>query len=195
LDKQIDSGKQLTIDAIVAENLSSNCLTAWKDMQRAGIISPSFLAKVQLTKVAPAVINRRVNLSPPCAELNMSIKGANMAQQSINPVLQPHTVKRTAVTASTTGQPIGPCLKQNLTKDTLDSLLLEFKDVFEADKMTPLKGDPMQIHLKWNDPSYRPIRISQHRKVLLHFQEEADKTLKWFLDSSVIVPVPPTENV
>jgi hypothetical protein len=53
----------------------------------------------------------------------------------------------------------------------------------------------MQINLKRNDPSYRPIRISQHRKVPLHFQEEADKTLKWFLDSGVIVPVPPTENV
>jgi hypothetical protein len=53
----------------------------------------------------------------------------------------------------------------------------------------------MQIHLKQDDPSYRPIRISHHRKVPLHFQEKADKTLKWFLDSGVIVPVPPTENV
>jgi hypothetical protein len=107
----------LGIDALVAENLSSNCLIAWKDMQRAGIISPSFSAKVHLTKVAPTVINSRVNLSPPCAEPNMAINGANMARPSINPVLQPCKVKRTAVTASTAGQPIGPCLKQNLTKE------------------------------------------------------------------------------
>jgi hypothetical protein len=53
----------------------------------------------------------------------------------------------------------------------------------------------MQIPLKQDDPSYRPISVSHHRKVPLHFQEEADKTLKWFLDSGVIVPVPPTENV
>jgi hypothetical protein len=71
----------------------------------------------------------------------------------------------------------------------------EFKDVLEVDTITPLTGDPMQIHFKRDDPSYRPIRVSHHRKVPLHLQEEADKTLKWFLDSGVIVPVPPTENV
>jgi hypothetical protein len=74
-------------------------------------------------------------------------------------------------------------------------LMKEFKDVLEVDTITPLTGDPMQIHFKRDDPSYRPIRVSHHRKVPLHFQEEADKTLKWFLDSGVIVPVPPTENV
>jgi hypothetical protein len=53
----------------------------------------------------------------------------------------------------------------------------------------------MQKKLTRDDLSYRPIRVSHHRKVPLHFQEEADKTLKWFLDSGLIVPVPPTENV
>jgi sporulation protein YlmC with PRC-barrel domain len=50
LDIQIDKGKRLAVDALVAENLSSNCLIAWKDMQRAGLISPLFPAKVHLTK-------------------------------------------------------------------------------------------------------------------------------------------------
>jgi hypothetical protein len=63
---QIDRGKHLTIDALVVDNLSSNCLIAWKDMQRAGIISPSFPAKVHLTKEAPAVVHRRVKMSKPC---------------------------------------------------------------------------------------------------------------------------------
>ena len=40
LDVQIDRGRRLTIDALVVDDLSSNCLIAWKDMQRAGIISP-----------------------------------------------------------------------------------------------------------------------------------------------------------
>jgi hypothetical protein len=116
-------------------------------------------------------------------------------QRSINPVLRPSTVKRTTVTASTAGQPHGSFSKHNLTNDTFDSLMKEFKDVFEADKITPLTRAPMKIHLNRDDPSYRPIRVSHHRKVPLHFKEEADKTLKWFLDSGVIVPVPPTENV
>jgi hypothetical protein len=200
-------------------------------MLRAGIISPSFPAKVHLTKVAPAVVHRRVKMSKPCTEPNMAIKRVNvtsmpicadpntdikrvnvtnmpicaepnvdikqvnMTSKSINPVLKPRTVKRTTVTASTAGQPHGSCLKQNLTNDTLDALMKEFKDVFASDKITPLTGDPMQIHLKRDDQSYRKIRVSHHRKVPLQFQEEADKTFKWFLDSGVIVPVPPTENV
>jgi hypothetical protein len=111
----------------------------------------------------------------------MATKGANMARPPISPVLEPRTVKRASVTASTAGQPISPCLKQYLAKDPVESLLLEFKDVFEADKITPLKGDPMQIHLKLDDPSCRAIRISQHREVLLHFQEEADKTYGFWI--------------
>jgi hypothetical protein len=41
LDIQIYRGKHLTVDALVVDNLSSNCVIAWKDMQRAEIISPS----------------------------------------------------------------------------------------------------------------------------------------------------------
>jgi hypothetical protein len=50
LDVQIDRGKHLTIDALVVDDLSSRCLIAWKDMQRAGIISPSYPARVHVTK-------------------------------------------------------------------------------------------------------------------------------------------------
>jgi hypothetical protein len=123
-----------------------------------------------------------------------SWKFVNMTDKTNKSVISPNMVKRT-VTASAVDKSKGSCLKPNLTDDTLDSLMKEFKDVFEADKITPLTGAPLQIHLKRDDPSYRPIRVSHHRKVPLHFQEEADKTLKWFLDSGVIVPVPPTENV
>jgi hypothetical protein len=78
LDIQIDRGKHLIIDALLVDNLSSNCLIAWKDMQRAGIMSPSFPAKVHLTKVASAVVDRQVEMS---SEPNMAIKcvkGTNM---------------------------------------------------------------------------------------------------------------------
>jgi hypothetical protein len=68
LDIQIDRGKHLTVDALVVDNLSSNCLFAWKDMQRAGIISPSFPAKLHVTKsvlldVIPEVTSSEVTRS------------------------------------------------------------------------------------------------------------------------------------
>jgi hypothetical protein len=53
LDVQIDRGKRLTIDVLVVDDLSSNCLIAWKDMQRAGIISSSFPAKAHVTCTVP----------------------------------------------------------------------------------------------------------------------------------------------
>jgi hypothetical protein len=65
------------------DNLSSNCLIAWKDVLRAGIISPSFPAKVHLTKVAPAVVHRQVKMSKPCTEPNMAIKGVNVTNMPI----------------------------------------------------------------------------------------------------------------
>jgi hypothetical protein len=83
---------------------------------------------------------KRVNVTnmPICAEPNRDKNRVNMTSKSINPVLRPRTVKRTMVTASTAGQPHGSCLKQNLTDYTLDSLMKEFKDVFEADIITRL---------------------------------------------------------
>jgi hypothetical protein len=221
LDVQIDRGKRLTIDALVVDDLPSSCLIAWKDMQRAGIIFPSFPAKVHVTKTPVCTVpkisdtgrkctvpkisdTRRKCTVPKSPDMgrkctvpkssDMSRKVVNMTDKLNKRIISPNMVKQT-VTASTAGQSKGLCLKPNLTTDTLDSLLKEFKDVFEADKITPLNGSPMQIHLNRDDPSYRSIRVSHHRKVPLHFQEEADKTLKWFLDSGVIVPVPPTENV
>jgi hypothetical protein len=111
LDIQIDRGKHLTIDALVVDNLSSNCLIAWKDMQRAGIISPSFPAEVHLTKVAPADCRVDVKVMPLCAlpdEDNVtdmpkcsvpSRKCVNVTDKSYSLVISPNMVKRT-VTAS-----------------------------------------------------------------------------------------------
>jgi hypothetical protein len=117
LDIQIDRGKHLIIDALVVDNLSSNCLIAWKDMQRAGIISPSFPAKVHLTKVAPAVVGSRVDVMNMllCALPNVEVKRVNvtdmpnflvpsrkcvnMTNLSDSLVISPNMVKRT-VTAS-----------------------------------------------------------------------------------------------
>jgi hypothetical protein len=117
LDIQIDRGKHLNIDALVVDNLSSNCLIAWKDMQRAGIISLFFPAKVHLTKVAPAVVGCQVDVTnmPLCALPNVeakrvnvtdmpkcsvpSRKCVNLTNKSDSLVISPNKEKRT-VTAS-----------------------------------------------------------------------------------------------
>jgi hypothetical protein len=66
-------------------------------------------------------------------------------------------------------------------KDTLKSLIAEFADVFNDETLTPIIGEPMQIHLMRNNPNYKPTRIGTYRKVPLHFKKDADKTLDWFL--------------
>jgi hypothetical protein len=180
----------LTIDALVVDNLSSNCLIAWKDMQRDGIISPSFPAKVHLTKsvlldVIPEVtrsttlcrvprVKEFTRSMPLCAVPDCTVpkysdtsrkctvpessvesrkctvpkcsdtsrKCVSVTDKSNKRVIGPNTVKRT-VTASAVDQSKGSCLKQNLTDDTLDYLMKEFQDVFEADKITLLAGAPM----------------------------------------------------
>jgi hypothetical protein len=80
LDIHIDNGRKLKIDALVVSHLSSNCLIAWKDMQKAGLISPRFPAKVH------------------------EIKMPNL----------------------------------NKSRDTLDSLITEFADVFDDETLTPV---------------------------------------------------------
>ncbi len=183
LDVQIDRGRRLIIDALVVNDLSSNCLIAWKDMQRAGIISNSFPAKAHLTCTVP-----KIPVDFPKNQLKCTVPISSDIRRKCTVPKSPEIGRKCDISKITKPQ-------SNLKIDTVDSLLEEYADVFEAEKITPLHGSPMQIHLNRKDPAYRPVRVSHHRKVPLHFQEEADKTLKWFLDSGVIVPVLPTEKV
>jgi hypothetical protein len=64
----IDIGKKLRIDALVVSHLSSNCLIAWKDMQRAGLISPIFPAKVQEIKMPDKNLKTKDTLKSLIAE-------------------------------------------------------------------------------------------------------------------------------
>ena len=78
--------------------------------------------------------------------------------------------------------------------DTFEGILAEFADVFDETFVSPMLGDPMVVHLRRNDPSYRAVRVSAPRRVPLHFQDEAAKDLQWFLKSGVIVRVPDNER-
>ena len=78
--------------------------------------------------------------------------------------------------------------------ETVESIIEEFPDVFDETVISPMSGEPMHVHLRRDDAGYRPTRVSTARRVPLHFMEEAEKTLKWFLDSGVIIEVPPNES-
>ena len=76
----------------------------------------------------------------------------------------------------------------------IDKLTEEYKHVFDDAKVTPMSGKPMVIHLNRSHPDYRPLKTTTARKVPLHFQAEAEKTLQWYIDSGVIERVPDSET-
>jgi hypothetical protein len=92
LDVQIDKGKCLTIDALVVDDLLSKNLISWKDMQPAGIISPSFPAKVHVTKTpvctVPKISDTRrkctVSKSPDMGRKCTVPKNSDMSRKVVN---------------------------------------------------------------------------------------------------------------
>ena len=120
-------------------------------------------------------------LVTPCLSENMLVSYNDLIRLGILNELFPEPIHRIKASATS-----------NLD---FDELCNEFKDVFDEDTVSPLKGDPMEIHLNKDDPSYKPIHVTTARKVPLHFQAEADKTLTLFLESGVIERVPTTEHV
>jgi hypothetical protein len=143
-------------------------------MQRAGIISPLFPAKAHVTCTVPKIpdMGRKCTV-PKISDMRTKCtvpkipdigrkcsfpKSSDSSRKTISMpvklnklVISPNSVKQT-VTASRADRSKGLCLQPNLKVDTLDSLLKEFEDVFEADKITLLNGSPMQIHLNRDDP-------------------------------------------
>ena len=79
--------------------------------------------------------------------------------------------------------------------DTLESLCEEFADVFQEDTLAPMKGTPMHVHLRRNDPKYKPLRVTTARRTPLHYKKEADLLIESLLASCVIEKVPANENV
>ena len=43
---------------------------------------------------------------------------------------------------------------------SIDTLVNEFQYVFKEDKITPMTGEPMHIHLLHDMPGYKPLRYS-----------------------------------
>ena len=75
----------------------------------------------------------------------------------------------------------------------IDKLKTEYADVFDCSKVTPISGDPVSVTMNRAHPSYKPLRISNARRVPLHFEKEANKALSLFLESGVVEKVPDDE--
>ena len=78
---------------------------------------------------------------------------------------------------------------------TMEQLLEEFKEVFDEETLSPMAGDPMHIHLRREDPDYKPLKVTIARRTPLHFKKEADKLVRDLLEKGVIEKVPANERV
>ena len=70
----------------------------------------------------------------------------------------------------------------------IQTLVMEFSDVFDTKSIRPMAGKPMHIHLE-PDSHIRPKRTLTARQVPIHFREEADRVIHTLLDSGIIAPV------
>ena len=57
------------------------------------------------------------------------------------------------------------------TNDSIDTLVNEYQDVFNEDKITPMTGEPMHIHLRRDMPGYKPLKVSTARRTPLHYKK------------------------
>ena len=60
---------------------------------------------------------------------------------------------------------------------SIDSFVNEFQVVFKEDKITPMTGEPMHIHLRRDMPGYKPLKVSTARRTPLHYKKEANKLI------------------
>ena len=79
--------------------------------------------------------------------------------------------------------------------ESVDTLINEHQDVFNEDKITPMTGEPMHIHLRRDMPGYKPLKVSTARRTPLHFKKQADELIKNLEASGVIVKVDANERV
>ena len=78
--------------------------------------------------------------------------------------------------------------------DKLDEIADKYPDVFDAEKLTPLKVPPMEINVDRDDPEYKPLRVYTPRKTPLHFEQPADDLLKYLLDTGVVKRADPNKH-
>ena len=120
---------------------------------------------------------------------NFLLSWRDLLNMHILPTSYPH------VTFTRTTSTVDAGVEANEVQDEFQQLLEEYSDVFKEDSLTPMSGPPMQIHLRRDDPEYKPLRISIARRTPLHFKAEADKLIKDLVEKGVIERVPANEDV
>ena len=74
------------------------------------------------------------------------------------------------------------------------ALCEEFSDVFDDSIITPMKGEPLTIKMRTEDPDYKPKQTTVPRKPPSAYKEAAADELSTLLGSNVIERVPPNET-
>ena len=80
------------------------------------------------------------------------------------------------------------CTEATAGKDSIKKVIADFPDVFDSKKLSPIKGEPMKIHVNWDPPVTGPYKWSS-RGEQPYASWIPTVTLRWFIDSDVIEPV------
>ena len=78
-------------------------------------------------------------------------------------------------------------------EQSVSALVAKYEDVFNQEKVTPIKGPPAEIILDREKEGYKPLHITTARPIPHHYQEAAAKCIKLFVDSGVLEKVPDQE--
>ena len=113
----------------------------------------------------------------------------DLLNMHILPTSYPH------VTFTRVAPNVGANVSVNEVQCEFQQLIEEYSDVFDEEALTPMAGPPMHIHLRRDDPDYKPLRISIARRTPLHFKGAADRLIKELLERGVIEKVPTNEDI
>ena len=181
-NKSIISGRFLQAHGInYGTNVEKRSITqaGGDPLDCSGVVNLNVFYEGVMTPINALVSNNLVE--------NFLICPHDLANMRVLPANYPHVIVP------------GPAVRQAETTGNsplaLEQMLEEYKDVFDEETLTPMAGDPMHIHLRRDDPTYKPLRITTARRTPLHFKKEADKLIKDLLARGVIEKVPANENV
>lgn len=171
------------VNCLVTTDLCEDFLISWHDLKRMGILPPDF-PNISYSCLIKTVQNVTYTPggNPGCCDDTCS-------QSADKKAITAHTLLQKEKSGRQSPDP----LRQLSYERQLNALLERYSDVFSEKEVSAMQGTPMKIHLRRNDPDYRPLKVNTARQVPVHFKKEADADLKWFLKSHVLEPVPSSE--
>ena len=181
-NKSIISGKFLRANGITygANTQGRSISSAGGDrLDCSGVVNLNVFYEGILTPINALVSNDLLK--------NFLICSHDLTRMRVLPETYPHVIVPGPVAHHTTTKGNSPLTVEQLTE--------EYKDVFDEETLSPMAGEPMHIHLRREDPEYKPLKITIARRTPLHFKKEADKLVRDLLEKGVIEKVPANERV